>query len=52
MTKTSEKKPRGRPVKKHMPEPIDAEPEDIARVIMQAPPKDDWRYLKSDKPKE
>ena len=37
---------RGRPVKKHMPEPIPDTPENIARSIMQGPPKKDWDYLK------
>ena len=37
---------RGRPVKKHMPEPIPYTPENIARAIMQGPPKKEWDYLK------
>ena len=46
------KKQRGRPPVKPMPERIDASPEQIAEVVLQAQPKTDWRYLKesSDKP--
>lgn len=28
-----------------MPEPIDAAPEDVAKAIMQSPPKRRWRFL-------
>ena len=40
----------GRPPRQ-MPEKIDASPDEVARMLMQAPPKkkEDWRYLK---PKE
>ena len=41
-----EKKPRGRPVEKEMPPPIPDTPENVARAIMQAPPKKAWDYLK------
>ena len=39
-------KPRGRPVKNTMPEPIPDTPENVARAIMQGPPKKKWDYLK------
>ena len=38
------KKQRGRPVKYQLPEPIDATPEEVARIVLQAPPKDVWRF--------
>ena len=44
---TSEDKPkrgRGRPEKPY-PEQIDASPEEIARVVLKAKPKKDWRYV-------
>lgn len=41
-----QKRPRGRPVENHLPEPIPDTPENIARAIMQGPPKEDWDYLK------
>ena len=44
-----EKKPRGRPVEKEMPPPIPDTPENVARAIMQAPPKKTWDYLKREK---
>ena len=42
------KKPRGRPVKNAMPEPIPDTPENIARALLTTPPKkeDEWDYLK------
>ena len=40
------KKDRGRPPVKPMPDRIDASPEDIAAVVLQAAPKSDWRYLR------
>ncbi len=44
-------RPRGRPVEKPMPERIPDTPENIARAIMQGPPKKEWDYLKeSDAP--
>ena len=36
----------GRPEEKVWPEPIDASPEEVARALMQGPPKKDWRYLR------
>ena len=42
---TKAKKPRGRPVKNTMPEPIPDTPENVARACMQGPPKKEWRYL-------
>ena len=43
-------KKRGRPPKP-MPEPIDADPEEVARVLLNAPPRksDDWDYLRKPK---
>ena len=35
---------RGRPARP-MPPPIPATPEELARAIMQGPPKKRWRYL-------
>jgi hypothetical protein len=35
-----------------MPEPIPDTPENVARAIMQGPPKKEWRYLKDKKRKE
>ena len=40
------KRKRGRPPVLPQPElPIPATPEDLARAIMQGPPKKNWRYL-------
>ena len=41
-------KPRGRPIKNTMPEPIPDTPEDVARALLTTPPKSekDWDYLK------
>ena len=36
----------GRPEEKEWPAQIDASPEDVARALMQGPPKQDWRYLR------
>ena len=41
---------RGRPVEKPMPDPIPDTPENIAKAIMQGPPKEKWRYLDEEKP--
>ena len=40
------KRPRGRPVEKSLPEPIDDSPENVMRSILSTPPKKDgeWRY--------
>lgn len=38
------KRPRGRPVEYPMPPRIDASPEEIAQVILSAPPPDEWDY--------
>ena len=45
------KKPLGRPPKHIMPERIDASPERIAEVVLQAKPKKDWEYEK-EQPKD
>ena len=50
MTEDIPKRPRGRPVEKPFPDPIPDSPENIARAIMQGPPKKDWDYLKDGKP--
>ena len=44
----SSPKPRGRPIKNTMPEPIPDTPENIARALLTTPPKreDEWDYLK------
>ena len=39
------KRQRGRPVKNTMPEPIPDTSENIARAIMQGPPKKEWNYM-------
>ena len=41
-------KPRGRPIKNIMPEPIPDTPENIARALLTTPPKkeNEWDYLK------
>ena len=44
----SAKRPRGRPVENVLPEPIPDTPENIAKAIMQGPPKKKWRYLEDD----
>ena len=31
-----------------MPEPIPDTPENVARALMTAPPREDWDYLKSE----
>ena len=41
---TRKQRKRGRPARP-MPPPIPATPEDLARAILQGPPKKDWRYL-------
>ena len=40
----TKKKPRSRPPKHTLPEPIDATPEEVARVVLQAKPKETWRF--------
>ncbi len=47
MTDEDRKSP-GRPPKYPMPEPIDADPEDVARAILNTPTKreGEWDYLK------
>ena len=46
MTEKPKKRPKGRPSKLIMPEPIPDTPENIARVILSRPPKKEWEYLK------
>ena len=45
---TQPKKPRGRPPEHEMPERIDASPETIAEVLLQAKPKRTWRRYQQD----
>ena len=49
-----DKKPRGRPPKREMPERIDATPEEIAEAVLRfrPPPPGEWQYQKKDKEKE
>ena len=35
-----------------MPEPIDATPEEVARVILNSPPKKKWRFMQKRKKKK
>lgn len=46
---TDDKKPVGRPPRP-LPPPIDDSPENIARAILNTPPKkpDEWRYLQDE----
>ena len=48
MTATERK--RGRWAKRRIPEPIDADPEDIMRAVVSTPPKkrEEWRHLRED----
>ena len=50
--KPSAKRPRGRPVKNTMPEPIPDTAENISRAIMRGPPKKEWDYMKAAKARE
>ena len=43
--KTGQPRKPGRPVTNTMPPPIPDTPENVARAIMRAPPKKEWRYL-------
>ena len=38
------KKPRGRPPKYPMPEPLDVDMDTLAEVVLKAKPKEVWRY--------
>ncbi len=49
--KDKTKRPRGRPVEYHIPPPIPATPEELARVVAKTPPPKEWEYLK-DYPKK
>lgn len=42
----------GRPRKNHYPDPIDDTPENIAKAILDTPPKtdDEWAYLREVQP--
>ena len=39
-----QKKPRGRPPKYPMPEPLDVDIDTLAEVVLKAKPKEVWRY--------
>ena len=39
-----QKKPRGRPPKYPMPEPLDVDMDTLAEVVLKAKPKEVWRY--------
>ena len=39
-----QKKPRGRPPKYPMPEPLDVDVDTLAEVVLKAKPKEVWRY--------
>ena len=41
------KRKRGRPPETKMPERIDAPAEKIAEVVLQAKPKETWKYLEA-----
>ncbi len=41
---SKQKKPRGRPPKYPMPEPLDTDMDTLAEVVLKAKPKDVWRY--------
>ena len=34
----------GRPPTKHLPEPVYADPDEVARSLFNGPPKREWRY--------
>ena len=42
------KKHRGRPIERPMPEPIPDTPDNVARTVLNTPPKkrQDWKYIK------
>lgn len=42
------RRPRGRPITLTMPEPIPDTPENVARALLNTPPKkrDDWDFIK------
>ena len=39
-----QKKPRGRPPKHPMPDPLDVDMDTLAEVVLKAKPKEVWRY--------
>lgn len=45
--KMATKRKRGRPPETKMPERIDAPAEKIAEVVLQAKPKETWKYLEA-----
>lgn len=40
----------GRPPTKQWPEPLNVDPEEVARSLFNGPPKKDWRYRDKGKP--
>ena len=47
-----QKKPRGRPPKYPMPEPLETDMDTLAEVVLKAKPKEVWRYEQEDGPKQ
>ena len=47
-----QKKPRGRPPKLEMPDRIPDTPENVAKAVLNTPPKkrEDWDFIKRSKP--
>ena len=41
---SKQKKPRGRPPKCPMPEPLETDMDTLAEVVLKAKPKEVWRY--------
>ena len=48
--KKAPKGSRGRPATHTSPDPIPDTPENVAKVIMQRPPKKEWEFLKKEDP--
>ena len=47
----AQRKGRGRPPKYELPDPIDASPEEVAKVVLRAKPKKVWRFEEEAKAK-
>ena len=45
------KRSRGRPVEFPMPDPIPGTPENLARIVANTPPPEEWEYMKQRKKK-
>ena len=51
--RTDQDKPKrgpGRPPTKQWPEPLNVDPEEVARSLFNGPPKKDWRYCDKGEP--